>query len=253
MSHASDQVHLPAAGQRECWGDRVGVARSDPLASAAGAPANHRAPEGEAPGPLAVIIPVKRLDQAKSRLAEVLSPRERTALVQRLLDRALRVVQEARLCSLCLVVSADPTIRAQAVAAGASAVDEAGPGEPAGHNRALERARAALPEPTRALLVLSADLPLLVAADLRAMVALAPSEPAVVLAPDRDGRGTNALLLRPPSALPFVFGVDSFRRHQELAQACGLPVQIYRSLGTAFDLDLPEHLDELGLLGGFDW
>jgi hypothetical protein len=93
---------------------------------------------------------------------------------------------------------------------------------------------------------LNAFFPGLTAADVAALVALAGADaPTVVLAPDRHERGTNALLLRPPDAIPFAFGPDSLARHQAVATARGLPVRLYYAPGTALDLDTPEDLAAL--------
>jgi 2-phospho-L-lactate guanylyltransferase len=71
----------------------------------------------------------------------------------------------------------------------------------------------------------------------------------VVLAPDRAGAGTNALLVRPPQALPFAFGPQSCARHVDLARERDLEVMFYRAPGTAFDVDRPEDLAELRVAG----
>jgi len=78
-----------------------------------------------------------------------------------------------------------------------------------------------------------------------ALLALAERPPVAVLAPDRHGTGTNALLLRPPAALPFAFGVGSLARHRAVARARGLLSRSYDAPGTALDLDTPADLAEL--------
>ena len=87
------------------------------------------------------------------------------------------------------------------------------------------------------------DLPLVTTADLEEIGRLGLADGSVVLAPDRHGIGTNALYLRPPDLLPFRFGADSFRLHAQAAEARGLQTRVYRGLGTAYDLDLPEDVD----------
>ncbi len=67
----------------------------------------------------------------------------------------------------------------------------------------------------------------------------------VVLAPDRAGAGTNALLLRPPGSMPFAFGAGSYAGHLALAREHGVAVATYRAAGTAFDVDGPADLAEL--------
>jgi 2-phospho-L-lactate guanylyltransferase len=80
-----------------------------------------------------------------------------------------------------------------------------------------------------------------------AMIELGRTAPAVVLAPCRRRRGTNALLLHPPQLIPFTFGPDSFEAHRQAAQALGLEPVIYESPAVAFDLDTPEDWAELKL------
>jgi len=55
---------------------------------------------------------------------------------------------------------------------------------------------------------------------------------------------TNALLLRPPDALPFAFGVGSLARHRA-AEARGLSPRWCDAPGTALDLDTPADLAAL--------
>jgi 2-phospho-L-lactate guanylyltransferase len=65
-----------------------------------------------------------------------------------------------------------------------------------------------------------------------------------VLVPDRHGRGTNALLLEPPTAIPFAFGGDSRSAHASLAASVGAA---YLELDgpLALDLDTPEDVVRL--------
>jgi 2-phospho-L-lactate guanylyltransferase len=136
------------------------------------------------------------------------------------------------------VISRDPAVRALAAAQGAQPLVERG----YDLNAALEQARAAVVAAgAAAVLVLPADLPLLTAEDLAGLCAQAQLGDGVVIAPSHDG-GTNALLLRPPLALPYAFGVDSFARHCALAAAAGLPCRVYRSPTLAWDVDTPEDL-----------
>ena len=102
----------------------------------------------------------------------------------------------------------------------------------------------ALAHGAEAVLALHADLPHLHPADLVAMIGLLPPLPAAVLAPDHTGSGTNALLIAPPDALPFLFGPGSFARHIAAAEACGLPYAIAHVPGIAGDVDTPDDVRE---------
>lgn len=188
-----------------------------------------------------VIVPVKSLRQAKSRLAPVLTPNQRATLGRALLARTLDVLTAQPVLAGVLVVSADPTALDLAKAKGAVALMEI----EVSLNAALAQATAWLAERgAEATLVLPADLPLLSGEDVAGLVALAEPLPVVVLAPDRREQGTNALLSAPPGLIPYAFGAGSFARHQELCQARGVPCRLYRSPGLAFDVDVPEDLRE---------
>ena len=78
----------------------------------------------------------------------------------------------------------------------------------------------------------------------RRWFALLPPPPAAVLAPDHTGSGTNALLLAPPDALPFLFGPDSFARHSQPREARHLPYAIAHAPGIAGDVDTPDDVRE---------
>jgi 2-phospho-L-lactate guanylyltransferase len=207
-------------------------------------------------GGIVAIVPVKQLSEVKGRLAPRLGPAERASFALESLERVLTAMRGCAAIEVSLVVSSDPEVRARAVAASAAAVDEVKSGDIAGaadsHNRALEHARnvALRRWQPSALLVLAADLPLVVSEDLDRLLAVGQREGSVVIAPDREGTGTNALLLRPPSTLPFRFGSNSFQRHADEARHRNLHLEIFRSVGTAHDVDVPQDLDELAQLEG---
>jgi 2-phospho-L-lactate guanylyltransferase len=70
----------------------------------------------------------------------------------------------------------------------------------------------------------------------------------VVLAPSREGTGTNALIVRPPLALPYLFGVNSLQRYQQAARQTQLGSILYHSIGLALDIDTIDDLDDLSEL-----
>lgn len=212
---------------------------------------------------IAAVVPVKALAAAKTRLEHVLAPEARAALALWLLERVVGALQASGVVARLAVVSPDPRALERAAALGAVPLCQ----EHGTLNQGLALGRDwALAQGADALLVALGDLPRLAAAEVRALVALGegsaavpPTMPSVlsvpampgsvVLAPDRGEAGTNLLLVRPPDALPFLFGRASFARHQALARARGLAVAVYRAPGTAFDLDWPADLDELRAAG----
>jgi 2-phospho-L-lactate guanylyltransferase len=92
------------------------------------------------------------------------------------------------------------------------------------------------------LLTLPGDVPLLTPADVAAIIAPPQSPVPVVLVPNRDDLGTNAIVLTPPDCLPLRFGYDSFQRHLRLAAERHLAVEVRRLPRVAVDIDEPEDL-----------
>lgn len=224
--------------------------------------------------PTWIVVPVRSLTDGKRRLAPVLPPDERAALVRRLFLRTLEAAAAAG--PPVLVVSPDPAALALARGHGAAGLEEP---RPIGLNHALGlAAREAAGRGAGALLVVSADLPDLEAADLRAMLPPPGSDPApsqaaprpdraaggggrrstgrnglaagagaagalVRIAPDEAGVGTNALYVRPPDLISFEYGEASCPRHLAQARARGARVDRVDRPGLRFDLDTPDDLE----------
>jgi 2-phospho-L-lactate guanylyltransferase len=96
------------------------------------------------------------------------------------------------------------------------------------------------------VLILPLDLPLLTTSVLEKLVkpGCQPA-PAIVIAPCRHRRGTNALFLNPSSLIQPHFGPASFAAHQKLAQEAGIFAEIFNAPELAFDLDTPEDWQDL--------
>jgi 2-phospho-L-lactate guanylyltransferase len=185
------------------------------------------------------IIPVKPFQEAKTRLAPLLSVRERAALSRRLLQRTIKL---ARQVGQVAVISRDGAVRRLAKQMGAWALVEAGQSL----NEALQQASAwAEAHDNQAILILPGDLPLLNYTTLTDMMRLGQRSPAIVIAPCRRQEGTNALLLRPPNLMRFAFGKGSFAEHMCRATAAGVEPVSYISPLLGLDLDLPEDLAQL--------
>lgn len=189
------------------------------------------------------IVPVKPLRRGKSRLASALSEDERTILNQYLLEHTLTTLSDIKDVEQVLVVSRDPAALSVAREHGARTVREHGTPK---LNTALQRATVvAQVYATRGVLVLPADLPLITKEDIQEIIERATYPPVVVIAPDRHGSGTNALLISPAGLIEYDFGEDSFKRHCERAEAAGARLEILQLPSLALDLDLPEDLDLL--------
>jgi 2-phospho-L-lactate guanylyltransferase len=187
------------------------------------------------------IVPVKPLRRGKSRLSGVLSENERTTLNHCLLAHTLDVLAAVPEIEHTLVVSRDPQALALARSHGARTVQEQGLPQ---LNLALARATiVAVSHAVWGVLVLPADLPLLTVADVQALVECSHQPPITVIAPDRHGKGTNALLVSPAGGIHYSFGKDSFERHCGLAGKAGMRLEICDRPNLALDVDYPEDLE----------
>lgn len=192
------------------------------------------------------IIPLKRLEEAKSSLSRALNPHQRKNLVLHMLSRVIEAVQQARGMAGVIVVSPDQRALELARGKGALALKEPG----LKLNQALELAiDKALSLGATSILILPSDIPLLKPQDVENMLTMASSGPGVILAPSKDW-GTNALFLKPPRAMSLRFGGRSFWTHLTEAKRRGLKVKIYRSPTVEKDVDEEQDLKALaGELG----
>lgn len=180
-----------------------------------------------------LLIPLKRLDDAKSRLSDVLTGEERSTLMLELLEGVLAAAEGADLGPIT-IVSSEP-----ASPEGVARFDDRG----LAWNDALAAAmREVVAEPIAA--VVSADLPRVTAEDIQALVAATPDR-GMAIARALDG-GTNAVSMRPPGAVLTHFGeVSSAAVHAQATAAAGLAARLIDVQGLAFDVDTPADLAAL--------
>lgn len=199
-----------------------------------------------------VIIPVKPFTRAKSRLAHALTPLQRQHLAEAMFRRVLSIVRSAPQVMNTLVVSRDTKALSIAREYHARTLQETGAPE---LNSALTRATQVVATwGSEAVLVLPADLPLVSREDIAGLAEVGLKNPSVVIATDQNQDGTNALLVRPPGAIPYHFGPGSYQRHLALARERGIEPLTYHSDRLALDIDLPADLDQYNhLVRGFDF
>lgn len=181
--------------------------------------------------PVSVVVPIRAFDGAKSRLGAVLDAEERRALVERLLRRTIAAAQATDGVAEVIVVSPDEEVLALAGAGGARPVLQ----RSRGLNPALQEAREVATG--ERMLIVPGDLPGIAPARLAAVLAAGDDagRPSVTLAPDRHGRGTNALLLDPPDVIDPAFGGDSRAGHAWLASSADAA---YAEVPDVLDLDI---------------
>jgi 2-phospho-L-lactate guanylyltransferase len=177
-----------------------------------------------------VLIPVKRLDGAKSRLSEALDPSERADLVHELLTHVLGVVQRADVGPVT-IVSAEPL-----ELDGVPRFDD---GDLPWNDALATAIEKVVSEPVVA--VVAADLPLVTPEEIRAFVSATPAH-GLAIARAGDG-GTNAISMRPPGGVSTHFGEPgSAAVHERAACLAGGDAHVLDLAGLAFDIDTPEDL-----------
>jgi 2-phospho-L-lactate/phosphoenolpyruvate guanylyltransferase len=191
-------------------------------------------------GPVVAIIPVGALEGAKSRLGAVLDAEERLELTTRLARATIGACVATPAIAETLVVTPDDTVRRLAVELGARPLRQ----RDGGLNRGIDAGRAeALAAGATAVLILPIDLPEVSPAAIETVLdTLAePRRPLVAIVADRHGRGTNALLLAPPDAIDTCYGGDSRAAHVAAARASGATL-IELGGPLSLDLDTPDDL-----------
>lgn len=189
-------------------------------------------------------VPFKGPVGSKRRLAGLLEPDERTRLSLAMLDGVLEALLGVdRIERVLLLTPGGSATIASAGSERLTVVDEMMEANGASNrdnlNHALRQAQAlAIDGSADALLIVPGDLPLVNSSDLAALLNAATTG-SVVIAPDRAGDGTNALLLAPPTAITPSFGTASFRRHRALAEAAGLVHVVVERPRLGLDLDTP--------------
>lgn len=194
------------------------------------------------------VIAVKTLDSAKSRLAGILAPPQRSRLVLAMLADTVRAAGAVPAIASITVVTPDPAVARASRALGAEIHPEpaGAAADPDALNTALADAAASLRSRHGAigLVALQADLPALRPAELAAVLAAVP--PATrALVTDHAGTGTAALLAPAGIALLPRFGRDSARRHRAEG-AVDLPGEWP---GLRRDVDTPADLAAVRALG----
>ncbi|MDN5933408.1 MAG: 2-phospho-L-lactate guanylyltransferase [Pseudonocardia sp.] len=186
-----------------------------------------------------LVVPVKRLTEAKTRLRGAAGddPATHARLVLALAHDTVRAVRTARLVRRLLVVSSDPVVAAEFAAVGVEVVpDGPEPGLNAAyaHGAALLRART----PDGPVGALQADLPALRPAELDAAIAAFTGSPRAFCA-DADGTGTTLLLAARGTDLDPRFGIGSAARHAAsgAVELTGGWPGLRRDVDTADDLD----------------
>jgi 2-phospho-L-lactate guanylyltransferase len=175
------------------------------------------------------LIPFKPKNP-KTRLSAVLEPEEREKFAAAMLEDVLLVMRE--MCCMPVIVSTE-LFESEVVQITVKDADL---------NQTLNEI---LPDTTRDLMIVMADLPLADEASLKRLIS---TEKDMAIVPGRGG-GTNVIYLKEPSKFRVNYYGASFLKHLKIAEEAGLSVEVIDSFRLHTDIDEQDDLVELLIHG----
>ena len=185
------------------------------------------------------IVPVKRFENAKTRLSSMLDTDDRIHLSSLMLEDTLQILSVAPSLTQVLIVSADKRAEEIATRRGANFLRQE---KDKGVNSAVGLADSyCMKEAADATIVIPQDLPLLDAIYITKAYELAENESrCVVICPSLRYDGTNMLLRKPPSVIATFYDTDSYNMHVKAATKIGIPIKHLFSKNLMYDIDTLE-------------
>ena len=190
------------------------------------------------------IVPVKNFEKGKSRLASLLTVKERIKLSELFLELTLNTLTKTPVLSQVVIVSSDK--RAEEIVKKYEAIflEEK---KDQGVNAAVALADTYISEnAVDASIVVPQDLPLLLPEDIECICTAAEkNERCLVICPSLRFDGSNALLRRPPLLLKTNYDNDSYNIHIKNAEASNACVKSIYIKRIMIDIDTIEDIIKL--------
>jgi 2-phospho-L-lactate guanylyltransferase len=190
-------------------------------------------------GPTVIpIIPMKPLNEGKTRLARQMTREQRAELTAGMLRRVIAAVRGASI-ELFWVIGGDERIMRLARNFDGLWLEELGRDLNDTVAKAFERAS----KEGNSVLYLPGDLPFIKPSDVHSLLRSSARGNNITLAPARRDGGTNGILV--PHGIPFrpELGQRSFARHLAQAASNEVSVAICYSPGLGYDLDTIDDLE----------
>jgi 2-phospho-L-lactate/phosphoenolpyruvate guanylyltransferase len=190
------------------------------------------------------ILPVKRFENAKTRLSSILDMDDRILLSSLMLEDTVKILSSVRSLTQVVIVSADRRAEEMATKHGVTFLREE---KEKGVNSAVAMADLySIREAAEATVVIPQDLPLLDPIEVSKACQLAETESrCIVICPSLRYDGTNMLLRKPPSVIATFYDNDSYNMHVKAALKLGIPVKALFSKSVMYDIDTPEDVQQL--------
>ena len=190
-----------------------------------------------------LIIPVKKINDAKYRLKSLLNPIQRKQLFLAMLEDVLSVVKSIPEIENISLATICPTAINIAKKYGASIIDTH---KDEGQTEAIKKSAEVLDNNgIKNMLLLPADIPLVTKNEIRKVIEVQKKSPMITIVPARDEKGSNCIAISPPKAIPLSFGPNSFLPHIDAARNSELKLKTISLPGIGLDIDTPSDLKEL--------
>jgi 2-phospho-L-lactate/phosphoenolpyruvate guanylyltransferase len=185
------------------------------------------------------IVPVKRFENAKTRLSSILDLDDRIRLSSLMLEDTVKILSSVPSLTQVLIISANKRAEEIATKHGVNFLREE---KEKGVNSAVALADSyCIKEAADATVVIPQDLPLLDAVEVSRACELAENESkCIVICPSLRYDGTNMLLRKPPSVIDTFYDTDSYNMHVKAAIKLGIPIKRLFSKTVMYDIDTPE-------------
>ena len=186
------------------------------------------------------VLPVKPLSKGKSRLHGCMKAEEIYSLNRCLFEETYQKLNGSNEIDRILVVSQDEDVLKFTRRLGGVALKE---NKQSSLNKAVSQALAFILENDPGMvLIVPADLPWMTVEDLSGLMKLRQKKEFMVIVPDQDQRGTNAILLSQPGLLTPKFGRQSFQKHAQQAAIRSVQLVVWLNKNIQRDLDTPQDL-----------
>ena len=186
------------------------------------------------------VLPIKDFEQAKQRLAGVLSLVHRQNLFRCMVEDVLTALSQSQRLAGIVIVTRHPDAKALAAKYAAKVVEEP---QNNGHTEAVMRgAHALAAKDVAGMIALPGDVPLVTAAEVDEVLAQHGAAPCITISPAHDELGSNAMVCSPPNVMKLRFGDNSYYPHINSARALNIEPNIVHCAGLALDVDHPQDL-----------
>lgn len=189
--------------------------------------------------PMWAVVPIKQFGLAKQRLADLLTEQERIELAEAMLRDVLGALGASTRVDGIVIVSKEPAARRVAEELGAQFLSE----DDNDLSAAVAQGGAYVAaQGANAMLVVHGDVPLLCAAEVDRLIDAHDRSGGLTLASDRDGTGTNGLVVSPVDLITFAYGRNSYQAHAEAGRSAGVTVRTLDLDGLSLDIDNPDDI-----------